>query len=232
MPMVKKFIDIVFPVRALPKDDKERAKVISEYEKIVIRDNDHIIEGFVCMIVMWWLAAYFITHFFQSFNNLLYICLSIPIIIYILNLVLYVVCRIRHISILSKQYYFIYLLCIDILGANGFNILVGVFDTDYDYMSCLILLLVTIAGYYGIYLCFALKFNSNITKYSRTTYSVGITLIITVVSYMIIKHLSVNSQLSIAGLGGFLLAILPAYKFVNYRQYDNIQRAKNGEPFK
>ena len=232
MSMVKKIIDLIFPVKALPKDKDVCADVISKYESIVRRDNCNITQCFVSMIVVWGLGAAFITQFFKVFNNLVYLCLSVPIIIYILGVVLFIICRLKHMPVLSKSYYFVYLLFIDITGISGFNMLVGVFDTNYDYMSCLILLLISVVGYCAVYWCFFLRFNSNIAKLSNTSYSIGITVTITAVGYIIIKNLSVNSKLSIAGLCGFLLAIAPAYKFVNYRQYDNIQRAKNGQPFK
>ena len=232
MSMVKKFIDIVFPVRALPQDDDECAKVISEYKKVIKRDNDHITKFLGYEILFWGIGAMYITQGFKIINLLVLFCLLFPVVLYLICLILYFAYKYSKKKDLAKKKYLIYVLCVDILGISGFQGLVGILDSDYSYRSFIILLFITLLGYYAVYWIYLAKFSTCLINTSQISYWGGVTIISVILGSFIIKFMSLDLKLAAACLFGIFIAVMPAYKFVNYRQYDNIQHAKNGEPFK
>ena len=228
--MVKKIIDVIFPVKALPIDANERAKVISEYNKLVLMSNMNV-KKLLLMIVVWGMGAMFITQGFTIMNNLVFFCLLFPVALYLICLILYFIYRISKKKD-TKKNYLIYVLCADIAGISGFQVLMFILDSDYSYKKFFVLLCASLLGYYIGYWYYLLRFRLNILNHSQDPYPKAVTASLTIICCFIIRLLPFNMQLFMICLCGIFLAILPAQKFVNYRQYDNIQRAKNGEPFK
>ena len=231
MSMVKEFIDIVFPVRALPKDDKERAKLIFEYNKLILLSSMNA-KKLLLMIAVWGMGAMFITQGFTIMNNLVFFCLLFPAVIYLICLILYFIYTFNKKKDSIKKNYLIFVLCADILGISGFQVLMFFLDPDYSYKKFFILLCISLLGYYIGYWYYLLRFRLNILNNSQNPYPKAVTATLIIISCFILKFLSFDVKLFVICLCGFFLAIFPAQKFVNYRQYDNIQRAKNGEPFK
>ena len=134
--MVKKIIDLIFPVATLPKDADKRSKVIVGFEETVKRDNSSIIKFLFATILCWIVFSAPITKSFSFYNDFILFCIFQPVALFVVSIILYIACKLTH-NTHAKLCYSIIVLIGFMLGMCGFNAIVGVLDTDYSYkMYC------------------------------------------------------------------------------------------------
>ena len=224
--MVKKIIDLIFPVAALPKNQETRSTVINNYEKLC-RKTPSIWSIPLCLLI----CLLFVTQAFSVYSPTILIWMIIPTLLFAISAGLLLKFRIdsksthkNMLGLLLFSYGFI--LCYAILFYWIFNI------NSITINMYIAILIISFMAYYIGYWCWLKDFNKRIatTKVNKSTAVIGA--ICGCIGYLVAKHITNDFFIFISVFLMITFAFALSASLVDYRQYDNIQRAKNGQPFK
>ena len=230
MPMVKKIIDFIFPIVALPEDEEKRALVIKSYEGY---SKNSLPIWPMPIFLLFPVAS--ITQVFSICNIAILICILIPTLLFVISAILLLKYRVDHKSTHEN----LLGILLDTYGIiSGIAIMLYViFVNNYIeiniYISILILsLFAHNIGYWHM----LRNFNKRMVTAKTNQSMAGVGIFGASIGGLIAKLITYDMEnfLLIFMFTFFMITLpfLSSAALVNYRQYDNIQCAKNGEPFK
>lgn len=237
-----RIIDFVFPIAPLPKDNKQRDAVIKGYEIFVRKDTKDYAKGLLFELLLLWGGVYSISHAYSTINISTFVCMLLPTLLYIVSLVLFICCKFIRSTDVEHAKQTISLLCSFVLCISFINIFLGFLNYDswknnkyieLDLHTYLFIFGISAFAYYVGYRIFYKGFNNRMEKQQHNHANIiGFEILGGTVSYLFLRNITNNIFLLIFFPGVLFIVFVSTWSLVNYRQYDNIQRAKKGMIYK
>jgi hypothetical protein len=187
------------------------------------------------------LGAFSVSNGFSSFNASICVCALLPTLFYFIGLIFWVYCKLMHgtATIHAKH-------AVAVYGAFAFSIslvnvifgylhlgnLLGNKYIVVDTNTYIIIYAILAVTYYIGYWYYLLKFNGRMTGQGGSLAKKGLGVTGGLVGYFLARHISFYLCFLIVFICLLYVAFYFSSPLVDYRQYDNIQRAKKGMTFK
>ena len=220
MPMVKKIVSLILPEASLPQDNDARNDVILGFNKTIQRDIQNTKK---CLLLMWiilGMGTMSIIYGFSKIDVIELLLIFIPIFLYIISLILFAVCKLKHNTDSTKLNYLVFVICATICGFSIFNMAFGLlsFDSGFDNRVCLLFLVAVLFMAYLSYWFNLLKFNYTMRRNSVHMSVENAGAAYGAIGYIIAKYLPLEIKLPIAVIGGLLISIGPVSKLQQFHK--------------
>jgi hypothetical protein len=237
-----KIIDFIFPIAPLPKDNKQRDEVINGYQIFIRKDTKDYVKGFLFELLLLGVGAYSISHGYSTINIITLVCILLPTMVYMFSLVLFICCRFIRSKDVEYVKLTISLLCSFIFCLSFINIFLGFLNYDswknnkyieLDLHTYLFVFGISVFAYFVGYQIFYKNFTNQMAKQEHNHAKIiGFCILGGTVSYPLVRNITNDIFLLIFFPCVLFIVFVSTWSLVNYRQYDNIQRAKKGMTFK